>query len=82
MAKKLSGKSRWLLPSEIGKSHMRGESIDHAVRRSHKIVFKEAKIKHFTPYDLRHTAATHMTEIGVSRPFMTAIVMTLRSVMR
>jgi integrase len=32
--KKLSGKSRWLFPSDTNKSHMRGESIGKAVRRS------------------------------------------------
>jgi len=72
--KKLSGKSRWLFPSETGKSHMRGESIDKAVRRSDEKVFKKAKLKHFTPHDLRRTAATHMTEMGISRLVVSKIL--------
>ena len=65
--KKLNNKSRWLFPSDAGKSHMRGESIGKAVRRSDVEVFRKAKINHFTPHDLRRTAATHMTEMGISR---------------
>lgn len=72
--KKLSGKSRWLFPSETNKSHMRGESIDKAVRRSDEQVFKKANIKHFTPHDLRRTAATHMTEMGISRLVVSKIL--------
>jgi integrase len=72
--KKINGNSHWLFPSETGKSHMRGESIDKAVRRSHEVIFKEAKIKHFTPHDLRRTAATHMTEMGISRLVVSKIL--------
>lgn len=72
--KKLSGKSRWLFPSDTNKSHMRGESIGKAVRRSDEQVFGKAKIKHFTPHDLRRTAATHMTEMGISRLVVSKIL--------
>jgi integrase len=48
--KTLSRKSRWLFPSEAGKSHMVGESIGKAVRRNHEAVFEEAEIKYFTPH--------------------------------
>lgn len=65
--KKLNSKSRWLFPSDTGKSHIRGESIGKAVRRSDVEVFHKAKIDYFTPHDLRRTAATHMTEMGISR---------------
>lgn len=71
--KKLNPKSRWLFPSETNKSHMRGESIDRAVRRS-KGIFEKAEIKHFTPHDLRRTAATHMTEMGISRLVVSKIL--------
>jgi integrase len=72
--KKLSGKSRWLFPSDTNRSHMRGESIGKAVRRSDEQVFEKAKIKHFTPHDLRRTAATHMTEMGISRLVVSKIL--------
>lgn len=72
--KKISGKSRWLFPSDTGKSHMRGESIGKAVRRSDEKIFKEAKLKHFTPHDLRRSAATHMTEMGISRLVVSKIL--------
>ncbi len=41
---------------------VRGESIDHAMRRC---TFKN--VKQFTPHDLRRTAASHMTGMGISR---------------
>lgn len=72
--KKFSGKSRWLFPSDTNRSHMRGESIDKAVRRSDEQVFEKVKIKHFTPHDLRRTAATHMTEMGISRLVVSKIL--------
>ena len=71
--KRLSSNSQWLFPSENGKSHMRGQSIDRAVRRSDS-VFEKAKIKHFSPHDLRRTAATHMTEMGISRLVVSKIL--------
>jgi integrase len=60
--KELSGNSRWLFPSIKGDKPVRGESIDHAMRRC-----KFKNIKHFTPHDLRRTAASYMTAMGVSR---------------
>jgi integrase len=71
--KKLNRKSRWLFPSSSGKHPMRGESIGRAVRRSDE-GFKREKIKHFTPHDLRRTAATHMTEMGISRLVVSKIL--------
>ena len=50
-----------------GKSHLRGESIGKAVRRSDEKVFNAVKLKHFTPHDLRRTAATHMTEMCIEQ---------------
>ena len=72
--RQLSGQSRWVFPSDSGKHPMRGQSIDKAVRRSDDEVFKKAKIKHFTPHDLRRTAATHMTEMGISRLVVSKIL--------
>lgn len=67
--KKLSGDSRWLFPSDKKDHHVTGASIDHAVRRC---AFDD--IKHFTPHDLRRTAASHMTSIGVSRLVVSKIL--------
>ena len=35
---------------------------------------KKAQISHFTPHDLRGTAATHMTEMGISRLVVSKIL--------
>jgi integrase len=61
--KKLAGESNWLFPSPRGNGHITEPAIDHAVRNNSK----EFSIDHFTPHDLRRTAASHMTSIGVSR---------------
>lgn len=64
--KVLSGDSDWLFPSDQNADkHIRGESVDRAVRRSDEKAFDG--INHFTPHDLRRTAATYMTEMGISR---------------
>ena len=59
--KLLSGNLRWLFPSRQGDKPVLDTGIDHA---SHK---NEAKftIPPFTPHDLRRTAASHMTGMGV-----------------
>lgn len=72
--KAITRKSKWLFPSETGKTHVRGKSIDKAVRRSDNSVFHPAGIKHFTPHDLRRTAATHMTAMGISRLIVSKIL--------
>jgi integrase len=61
--KSLSGESRWLFPSSKGDKPVLDTSIDHALHKN------EAKfgIPPFTPHDLRRTAASHMTGMGVSR---------------
>lgn len=62
--KKEADNSKWLFPTPNSDKHITPESIDHAIRRS-KDVFKN--IKHFTPHDLRRTAASSMTALGISR---------------
>lgn len=73
--------------------HMTPEAIDHVIRKNEDF-FKS--IKHFTPYDLRRTAANHMTASGIARlvvsklrlimlkivlqPFMTDIAMIKKEV--
>jgi len=58
-----SGNSRWLFPSRQGDKPVLDTSIDHALHKN------EAKfgIPSFTPHDLRRTAASHMTGMGVPR---------------
>ena len=62
--KTISDNSKWLFPSPNSKQHITPQAIDHTIRRSED-AFK--KIKHFTPHDLRLTAASHMTASGISR---------------
>jgi integrase len=62
--KTFSGESKWLFPSPTNDRHIAPTSVDHALRRSIK-KFKD--VKPFTPHDLRRTAASHMTALGVSR---------------
>jgi len=59
-----SGDSKWLFPSPNSDKHMTPEAIDHAIRKNED-AFKN--IKHFTPHDLRCTAASHMTASGIAR---------------
>lgn len=71
--KQLSGESNWVFPSVNGKRSMRGQSVDKALRRCDDI-FEKNEIKHFTPHDLRRTAATYMTQIGISRLVVSKIL--------
>ena len=61
--KLLSGNSRWLFPSRQGDKPLLDTSIDHVLHKN------EAKfaILPFTTHDLRRTAASHMTGMGVPR---------------
>jgi integrase len=62
--KPLSNNSRWLFPSPKGDAHIAPTAIDHALRRN---LEKFPDVKAFTPHDLRRTAASHMTALGISR---------------
>jgi integrase len=61
--KALSGSSNWLFPSTQTENAMLNTSIDHALRRNQS----RFGIPTFTPHDLRRTAASHMTGLGISR---------------
>jgi integrase len=63
-ARQLTGeeKSTWVFPSPK-KEHMGPTALDHAVRRR----IEEVGLTDFTPHDLRRTAASYMTSIGVPR---------------
>lgn len=58
-----SSHERWLFPSPRGQSCVTAPSIDHAVRRTRD----HLGISDFTPHDLRRTAASGMTSLGISR---------------
>lgn len=59
----LTGNSRWLFPSMKGNAHFLPTSVDHALRINQSVF----GIALFTPHDLRRTAASHMTALGISR---------------
>jgi len=61
-ARSLAKDSPWVFPSPKD-GHMGETAPDHAVRRS----VDDLGVANFTPHDLRRTAASYMTSIGVSR---------------
>ena len=61
--KERTGESQWLFPSPRDGQHIAETSIDHAVR----INAEYFEIEHFTPHDLRRTAASMMTASGIQR---------------
>jgi integrase len=62
--KKLSGRSRWLFPSPDGDKPMTARAVNHAVLR---VKDKLGIGDDIRPHDLRRSAASHMTSIGISR---------------
>ena len=69
-AQELSGDSEYLFPSARGVKPIRDDAISKAVRRDDAIL----NIVHFTPHDLRRTAASHMASAGVSRLVISKIL--------
>ena len=69
--KSLSNGSKWLFPSPRGNTPFTPEAINHAVRNN---ISKLQDVKHFTPHDLRRTAASHMTALGVPRLVVSKIL--------
>lgn len=69
--KRLVGESVWLFPSPKGDTHMTGDAIDHALRKNLKHF---DGVENFTPHDLRRTAASHMTALGISRLVVSKIL--------
>ena len=62
-AKNITGDSPWIFPSPQTDRHITPEAVDHALRRPGL----EALGFTFVPHDLRRTAASHMTGMGISR---------------
>ena len=65
----LGNHSRYLFPARLKDTHITDGSIDTAVKRS---IF--SGIKQWTPHDLRRTAASHMTSIGIPRLVVSKIL--------
>lgn len=66
----LSGSTLWLFPSPRGDKPMTETAMGHAVRRN----LEDFRINPFTPHDLRRTAASHMTSLGISRLVVSKIL--------
>jgi integrase len=62
-AKAIAPKSEYVFPSPTRDFHIKPDAINRAINRNRK----EIGIDHFTPHDLRRTAASQMTSAGVSR---------------
>jgi integrase len=69
-AKIVAAKSRWIFPSPHAKAHISPTALSRALNRS---TF-EKPVAYFTPHDLRRTAATHMTAMGISRLVVSKIL--------
>lgn len=61
--------TKYLFPAQHNDKPMAGTSIDHAIRRSH---FEG--VDPWTPHDLRRSAASHMTSMGISRLIISKIL--------
>jgi integrase len=70
-ARDLAGGSPWLFPSPRGDGSITPESVNHALRkallRSAKKPKPAIELKNVTPHDLRRTAASGMTSLGIGR---------------
>lgn len=70
--KAICGDSNWLIPSPRNNKHVVPTSIDHALLNN-LIKFGD-NVKPFTPHDLRRTAASHMTALGIPRLVVSKIL--------
>ena len=59
----LNPDSEWLFPAKTGDKSITERAIDRAVGRNRDAI----GVEHFTPHDLRRTAASFMTMLGFSR---------------
>jgi integrase len=71
-AKALAGESRFVFPAGTGDAaHLGATAPCHALRR---LTAEESEISDCTPHDLRRTAATKMSEAGVSRFILSKVL--------
>lgn len=69
--KKISCDSKWLFPSTQTELPIRGQSVDHALRRSMSLF---PGMENFCPHDCRRTAATHMASLRISGETLSRIL--------
>ncbi len=69
--KKINGDSRWLFPSTQTELPIRGQSVDHALRRSMTLF---SSMENFCVHDCRRTAATHMASLRISGETLSRIL--------
>jgi integrase len=69
-AKNITGESAWIFPSPQTDKHITPEAVDHALRRPGL----EALGFSFVPHDLRRTAASYMTGMGIPRLVVSKIL--------
>ncbi len=69
-AKTMAGDSPWVFPSPRGPRHITPTAVDHALR----LAMETLGIEHFVPHDLRRTAASVMTGMGISRLVVSKIL--------
>lgn len=60
----------WLFPSPRGETHIHGQGIDHALSRN----LDKLGVADFVPHDLRRTAASLMTGMGINRLVVSKIL--------
>jgi len=68
--RKLSSDSEFLFPSAHGNKAIRHDAVSKAVRRDESAL----NVEHFTPHDLRRTAASQMASAGISRLVISKIL--------
>ena len=69
VALELGGSKRWVFPSSRTDGHITREALAKAVRRSEWL-----GLPHWTPHDLRRTAATHMARLGKGRLVVAKVI--------
>lgn len=69
-AKNITGDSPWIFPSPQTDRHITPEAVDHALRRPGLETLRFS----FVPHDLRRSAASHMTGMGISRLVVSKIL--------
>jgi integrase len=65
-----TGEPKWLFPSPRRGGPITGPAVDHAMRDSRGVLGTADA----TPHDLRRTAASHMTSIGIGRLVVSKIL--------
>jgi integrase len=62
--KEISESDSWVFPSPKAGQHIAGMGVDHALRNNLSCF---ENVEKFTPHDLRRTAASQMTALGIAR---------------